>query len=359
MGDCMKIAIQADGGIEIGMGHIIRTLVLAKELAKKNEVFYICRVENKDNLKHYIKHSINEITSLDENLEYELSFSKYNQGIKKILAAGFGVKIIDENRIIDELRCVKADLLITDSYNINESYFKETKKIFRKTAYIDDTNKYYFNVDILINQNIDAKDFKYNVNNDTNLLLGTEYTLLRDEFRNLQNKNIKNKINDIMITVGGADPYNITDKILNYVKKIDYNFHVVIGPSFCNTSLIENFKTSNLKFYHNADMCEIMKKCDLAISACGSTLYELSACGVPTLGIIIAENQKGIANKLSDMNAIINLGWYYEAINMNLVNNIDKLDNDYILRKSLSEIASKLVDGRGVERIAKVLCEAI
>ena len=40
----MKIAIRADGGSKIGMGHIMRTLVLAKELAKTNDVFYICRI---------------------------------------------------------------------------------------------------------------------------------------------------------------------------------------------------------------------------------------------------------------------------------------------------------------------------
>ncbi len=35
----MKIAIRAEGGFQIGMGHIMRTLALAKELAKANEVF--------------------------------------------------------------------------------------------------------------------------------------------------------------------------------------------------------------------------------------------------------------------------------------------------------------------------------
>ena len=106
-------------------------------------------------------------------------------------------------------------------------------------------------------------------------------------------------------------------------------------------------------------MCEIMKKCDMAIPACGSILYELSASGVPTLGIIIADNQNGIANKLNNMGIIKNLGWYDKISKEYLINNIDKLVKDYILRKSLSEKASKLVDGKGAERIAKVLCENI
>lgn len=355
----MKIAIQADGGTKIGMGHIMRTLVLAKELSKENEVFYICRVESKDGYKHHMNGSTNEVSSLDQLIKHEIGYSKYIQGIEKILCEGFKVNLVNEDRIINELKDIKADLLITDSYSANATYFEETKKIFNKTAYIDDINQHYFDVDYLINQNSDAEDFNYKTNGDTKLLLGTDYILLRDEFKNLPNKDIKNKIYDIMITVGGADPNKLTKKNLNYISETYYNFHVVIGPSFGDTSFIEKFETQNVKFYYNADMCEIMKKCDMAIAACGSTLYELSACGVPTLGIIIADNQQGIANKLNEMGIIKNLGWYDKISKEDLINNIDKLANDYILRKSLSMKASKLVDGKGAERIVKVLCENI
>lgn len=350
----MKIAVQADGGIDIGMGHIMRTLVLSKELSKINEVFYICRVESKYWYDKYTK-----VSSLDQITNNEICSSKYIQGIRKILSEGFEVRLLNEEILIDQLKENEADLLITDSYFVREIYFEETKKIFKKTAYIDDTNKYYFNVDFLINQNIDAKDFHYKVNCDTRLLLGTDYLLLRDEFRNLQKKNIKDNVEDIMITIGGADPYKLTEKILNYVGKMDYKFHVIIGPSFDDTSFIEKSKNSNIRFYYNANMFEIMSKCDMAISACGSTLYELSACGVPTLGIIIADNQQGIAKKLNDMNIILNLGWYNKINKDDLINNINKLACDYTLRKCLSERASKLIDGKGVERMTKALYDYI
>lgn len=353
----MKIAIQADGGAEIGLGHIMRTLVLAKELSKYNDVFYICRVETSDGGKSIGLNRFSEVNSLEELLDYKISYSKYVQGIKKIISEGIGVKLINESRVVQELKYIKADLLITDSYLVNEEYFAETKKIYNRTAYIDDINMHYFNVDFLINQNINAEDLCYKTNVDTQLLLGAEYILLREEFKKSSSKDIRSNVCDIMITVGGADPHKLTEKILSYVGKMDYNFHVVIGPSFEDTHFTENFKAPNIKFYYNADMCNIMKKCDMAISACGSTLYELSASGVPTLGIIIADNQNDIANKLNKMGIIKSLGWYDKISKENLLNDIDKLANDYLLRKSFSEKASKIVDGKGAERITKVLCE--
>lgn len=353
----MKIAIRADGGSVIGMGHIMRTLVLAKELSKENDVFYVCIVEKMHNSEIHVKERCSEVSSLEQLEKLKIDNSKYIQGIKKILYEGFKVILLDENRLINGFQEFEADLLITDSYAVNEEYFEETKKIFKRTAYIDDTNKYYFNVDFLINQNPDAEDFKYKVSSNTKLLLGTDHILLRNEFKNIINKHIKEKVWDIMVTVGGADPYRLTEKILNCTNSLNYKFHVVIGPSFVDTAFVENFNSNNVKFYYNANMHEIMKKCDMAISTCGSTLYELAACGVPTLGIIIADNQQGIGTKLDKKNVIKCLGWYDKISKGDLIYNINKLANDYILRKSFSEKASKLVDGKGAERIAKVLGE--
>jgi spore coat polysaccharide biosynthesis predicted glycosyltransferase SpsG len=69
----MKIAIQADGGVDM------RTLVLADELSKENEVFYIGRVENRIEDGY-------EIISFDHLIECNISNSKYVQGIKNTFA---------------------------------------------------------------------------------------------------------------------------------------------------------------------------------------------------------------------------------------------------------------------------------
>lgn len=111
--------------------------------------------------------------------------SRYKPGIDKIKSEGFTVLTINEDKFIKELCKVKADCLITDSYDVNEEYFNLTKDMFKVTGYIDDTNLYYFNVDFIINQNIGAEELSYKVNKDTKLFLGTNYTMLREEFRKI------------------------------------------------------------------------------------------------------------------------------------------------------------------------------
>lgn len=320
----MIIGIRTDGGPRTGMGHIMRTLVLAKELIKykNNKVFFIC-----------------------------LKGDEYKKGRESILKEGFNIELVTQCNLFENLKKIHANLLITDSYNINEEYFNKTKNMFSKTAYIDDMNLHYFNVDFLINQNIGAEELKYKVNKDTNLMLGAKYIMLREEFRNTSQKHIKEKVSNIMITVGGADPYHITEIILSYVQDLNYNFHVVVGPSFCNIEKFKIFENKNIKFYYNADMYTLMKQSDMAIATCGSTLYELALCGIPTIGIIIAKNQQRIGDKLNDMEIIKNIGWYNEVSRDVLVHNIEILANDKSLRCNMSEKASKIIDGNGVKRI--------
>ena len=130
----MKIYIRADGGYGIGMGHVMRMLVLAKQLKKKNEVTFLCKKD---------KSGI------------------YDSGIEKIREFGFEVVELNSCDIIENIIRIqnknKADLLITDSYDVDSEYFDKMKKIFPVSGYIDDVNKCYMNVDFLVNQNINAK----------------------------------------------------------------------------------------------------------------------------------------------------------------------------------------------------------
>src|SRR5471030_2452428 len=277
----MKVFIRADGGNNIGIGHIMRMLVLAKELSKNNKVIFICKSsEMSDNFG---------AGNIEERiLTCNVGNDKFKVGIEKVRENGFEILFIREKYLIEDIidlqNKYKADLIITDSYDVDEEYFNKLKSHFMLSGYVDDVNKYKMNVDFLINQNINAMDMDYrtNVNHDTKLFLGTKYCMLRDEFReNYNKKQTKEKVKDLFLTLGGMDERNNTLKILKQILNFNINIHVVIGSAF-KENLVDKLYNlsninSNIKVYENANMSVLMKKCDIAISACGSTLYELCA----------------------------------------------------------------------------------
>jgi UDP-2,4-diacetamido-2,4,6-trideoxy-beta-L-altropyranose hydrolase len=332
----MKIFIRADGGKNIGIGHVMRMLVLGKELQKDNEVIFICR----DNLSN-----------------------KFYAGIKKIKEYKFPVIKISELNYIDEIIQIQnkynADLLITDSYEVDKNYFTELKSHFKITGYVDDINKCEMDVDFIINQNINACDINYSdtVKNNTKLFLGTKYCMLRDEFRKAyKNKILREDVKDVLLTLGGMDNDGNTLKALEKIKTCSKNIHVVIGNAFEKELVKKIYDLSgryeNIYVYEYANMSELMLGCDIAISACGSTLYELCAMKVPAIGIILAENQKYVAKKMKDMSLIIDCFNVENIENFNLKGILNKLIEDKKSRKGIIKNQQKLVDLYGVKNLS-------
>ncbi|NLK97752.1 MAG: UDP-2,4-diacetamido-2,4,6-trideoxy-beta-L-altropyranose hydrolase [Epulopiscium sp.] len=319
----MKILIRADGGKTIGMGHIMRTLVLAEELKQFAEVSYVCL----------------------EGEEFDLGVSYLKQN-------GYAVLRFSKEELLNRLKDIAYDCIIVDSYNVDVSFFKSLKRKGTLLGYIDDLKQEEYPVDFIINQNPYALDLSYRKEKYMKTFLGLQYVLLRKEFQNQAKRHINPVCKDILVTVGGSDINRITEKIiLNILKgELDVNLHVVIGPAFPKKYL-ETFNQPRVKLYHNPTMSDLMKRCDLAISACGSTVYELAACGTPAIGIVVADNQIMASEKLKQLGII-------KASNIeNIFDSIKKMT--YEKRLEMSAKGQELVDGLGAKRLASEIFNLI
>jgi UDP-2,4-diacetamido-2,4,6-trideoxy-beta-L-altropyranose hydrolase len=310
----MIVALRVDGGKDIGMGHIMRTMALANDFKKDEEVkrgFYITK--NKQSAVNKLKENDFEVITIDKDLTYEKEIEKVKEIIKR----------------------EEVNKLITDSYDIDQNYLIEMRKVVDKLVTIHDYAPFAFPSHVVINGNAYAEDLDYeSYYGDTEFLLGMDYLLLREEFRNLPEIEVRDRIQNILVTVGGYDLRNLTPKIIEALDSIDFdeiedqyidkeNLHidVVIGPSFDNVDqILAEVNKSNLDIsldFNVKKMSKLMIKSDIAISSGGSTLYELAVTKTPALVLLQAENQVRVADKL-DGESIINIGFkkkYYEVKN--------------------------------------------
>jgi len=101
-------------------------------------------------------------------------------------------------------------------------------------------------------------------------------------------------------------------------------------------------------------MSEIMLKCDVAVTAGGSTMYELAACGIPMVTFIYADNQRPAVEMLEQEGYIVNLGEYFSVEKNFWLKSMNLFENKK-LRETMSGNLQKLVDGKGAERVVEEL----
>ena len=336
----MKVIFRVDASLEMGIGHVMRCLTLANELKQQNhEIIFICR-ELTGNHILLIKYPV-LVLPKNDNFQSDGLYLNW-LGVTQEQDAEQTIKVIPKN----------IDLLIVDSYALDEIWHKKLIPYTKKIMVIDDLADRQFDCDVLLNQNLGTqiKDYKDKVPNVCELLLGCDYALLRPEFPNLREKAlIKRKntkvIKNILISMGGSDITNKTYDILQEVSD-DLNIVVILGGISPHNKIIKNYAKSkkNVKVIVDADnISRLMFDADLAIGAGGSTSWERCCLGLPTLLYVLAENQRKIAGNLEQLGAV--------KIVDNLKVNLQNILNNFSFWQIMSEKAQTVCDGIGVKRI--------
>jgi len=281
MSKIKNILFRADSSSTIGLGHIMRDLVLAKKYSKKGA----------------------KITFATQNLKGNIN--------QKILNSGFSVKILKSNskkELVKLIKKLKINLLVIDHYKINykkEKYIKEKTDV--KILSLDDTYEKHY-CDTLLNHNLGADKRKYKklVPSTCRVFCGSKYTLVRDEFIKEKSKKRKkkNKVKTIFLAMGGADHSNINIDILKVLKKFE-NLKVYVVTTNANKNLKQLKKYTQTKkwvrLYINSNkIAKLMKKSDFAIVTPSVILNEVYFMKVPFLAIRTALNQKDIYKYLKN-----------------------------------------------------------
>lgn len=329
------IGIRADGNAKIGTGHLMRCIAVAKQLQALGEKPLFFTIDGMDLLAQAGFASV-PLPGRYDDLSHE--------------------------EIGSFLRARGVDCVLVDTYYADRAYFERIGRGIR-TAYLFDMGDDGVPCDLLVSYNIYADAYRYP--GAQKKLLGTRYVPLREEFRQLVCSRTFERASSLLLTTGGTDSFNISARLIERIRNTpelqDLHVYAVIGAMNRNASSIKQAAAA----FGNVTCCErvenmsaLMCGCDLAVSAGGTTLYEISACGLPCVTFSIADNQDELIGAMREKGIMLSAGIFREGEERCLRIAVDRLKElvaDSALQKRLSERERKLVDGEGARRIASEL----
>lgn len=337
------IWIRADANKEIGTGHIMRCLSVASELKKSGEQVKFLVADD-------------EATGLlqKKGQEYHVLNSNYRDMEAEL------------DRLLSLMSKEKPKLILVDSYFVTDFYLEQLSD-HAKTAYVDDMFAFSYPVDMVINYNIYGDLLPYREkahSRNKDFLLGCVYAPLREEFQAVSYQ-IKDEVENVLITTGGSDKYNLAGQILKAAladeKAGKLHYHVVSGAFNSHLEELQQLEAENPQVHIHKNvknMAELMRECDIAVTAGGSTMYELCAVGVPIICFSFVDNQEQIVETFVKKSLVCYGGNYLqdgEKMIADVVKNILQLAEKKEVRENYSRRLKEVVDGNGASRIAKKL----
>lgn len=339
------LLVRADADAVRGSGHVMRCLALVQAWRERGgPAWFLSRCANSA-LRERIQAAGAEFLSLAPDASVELD-------LQSTLA------------LIVELN---PSFVVLDGYDFDLEYQRAMRASGRRLLVIDDTVRLpRYDADVLLNQNLGAARLNYSYNPDAALLFGPEYALLRREFVSWRSRlhTVPETARKILVTLGGSDPDNVTLKVIEALRQLEtarMSIRIVAGPANPHVDELRHvaavFPRGLELFTAVADMAPLMSWADLAVTGAGSTCWELACLGVPALSLVIAENQRSIAEELGAAGVVVNLGWHLDVSAERLATAIVGLMYSSFRRLRMSQQGRALVDGKGAERVASALSQ--
>ena len=345
----MKVVFRVDASGEVGFGHLSRCINLAEVLRSRgNEVSFVCR---DDEAKSF--------SALENRL--------FATVLLPMLSAGEVVnQQEDAQQTIQALLGKRPEWLIVDTYTLDKNWERLMRPHVAKIAVIEDLSGREHDCDLLIDQNYSersATSFDKFVPKTCEFLLGPRFALIGEQFRRL--RELKSKpapeLKRMFIFCGGSDPQNLTQQSIDEISCSELSniaVDVVIGAQNKTFDRAAALKLNANIEIHDAsgEFARIMSIADLAIGAGGTTSWERMCLGVPSIVVSIADNQNSACEKLGRDGLIDYLGRRSSLKSGALRNAVVKAKTNYASLFDQVERGQILVDGRGCERVAEVMC---
>ncbi len=339
----MNLLFRTDASVQIGTGHVMRCLALAQAWQDAGGRAIFAMAETTPAVWARLEAESCEVRSVSCD-------------------AGTAE---DSLQTVALAREKSADWIVVDGYRFTAEYQFALKAAGCKVLFVDDfRHAASYSADLVLNQNVGAGAQLYvHRESHTRLLLGPRYCLLRREFspwRNWQ-REIPQTCRRLLVMMGGSDPDNLTARViqaLTLANLQNIEVTVMVGGSNPHSEMLRACAASSrLKItmlQDVSDVAQLMAAADVAVSAAGSTCWELCLLGLPALLIDVAANQTPLAAELDRMQCAVHVGNHAVSLEK-IAAELRRVLDSHELRQALAQQSRKLVDGDGARRVVSIL----
>lgn len=343
-----RIVFRLDGGhgSGMGLGHVYRSLALASDLRARHPQFHA-----------------------------DFVMRPFADAMAKVRAQGFSVIPLSDRSdtetiaqdFLAAIKELRPDLLVVDTLGSSRATMAAARQLARRIMTIDDVEEGGQEADIVLNGIVWLWRWLPETWGRAHVLQGAPYNVLRPEFVQSQGspRRVPEAARRVLVTVGGADEGNVVEALLHELRDIQQGLHItlVLGAAHPDPRRVVALAGPSIQVMHDVDsVATLMRDADVAVTAGGTSLFELAACGTPAICVPIVEHQLAASRWFAERGAALDMGRFQDLKPGALSGSIRRLAADPTARQRMSDQAQQLVDGRGLERVRRaidgLLCDA-
>ena len=254
-------------------------------------------------------------------------------------------------------------LLVIDGYEIETTLEQKAKGWASAVFVIDDSPTRQHDCDFFLDQTLarTREHYARAIPEDCVTFLGPQFALLRGQFAEHRPRSLtrsRSECRRVLIAFGGADQEELTARTLASLSPLfaSLSFDVVVHASVSASRLRRLAATmaTDVEVWESPEhIAALMSAADLAIGAAGVTSWERCCLGLPALIVVLAENQRDIADALSRAGAatVVTAGDIESGALAHLITNLDI--------SQMSDAAARVCDGNGAFRVAAAVTQRV
>lgn len=329
-----RIVLRADARPELGGGHITRCLALANALKSRDvDVAFACNA------------GASAVVPRLDDCGFEVLIAP-DTGELPLPLAWQG----------------RADAAIIDLYDSTIEDERGFRDVAGLIVVYEDLPERRHDCDLLIDQSLGASATQYDgrVPEHSRLLLGPQFYAAREEFLAARPAALTRRdapeLGRILISMGLTDVRGISWQVTREVlAAFDGEVEVVLGAKAQSREALEVLAREHERLTLTIEARDIARRmiaADLAIGAGGGTALERCILGLPSLIIVVADNQLALANHLHDHGAAERMS-PNEPIEKTLPRALAGMTPERLRR--MAQKAQAISDGDGAARLADAI----